>query len=155
MMHTMLYGWSAVTHEVTRTDAALAGGCGCGVSPEVSPGRPMKCIKLFLPRLELHSTAAVMPCSTPGPGPQSGFSGGGFAGGIKRWGFARGNMTHGSKSKREHGSIGMNSTPSRVFPGLKMPGQMGNVRTKLRKLEAGSRWIGLAQRAGFVIAAAR
>ncbi|GAB4817009.1 hypothetical protein N2152v2_004055 [Parachlorella kessleri] len=56
-------------------------------------------------------------------------------GGIKRWGFARGNMTHGSKSKREHGSIGMNSTPSRVFPGLKMPGQMGNVRTKLRKLE--------------------
>ena len=64
-------------------------------------------------------------------------------------------MTHGSKSKREHGSIGMNSTPSRVFPGLKMPGQMGNVRTKLRKLEVGSRWIGLAQRAGFVIAAAR
>jgi ribosomal protein L3 len=56
-------------------------------------------------------------------------------GGIKRWGFARGNMTHGSKSKREHGSIGMNSTPSRVFPGLKMPGQMGNKRTKLRKLE--------------------
>lgn len=28
----------------------------------------------------------------------------GFQGGIKRWGFARGLMTHGSKSKREHGA---------------------------------------------------
>ena len=35
------------------------------------------------------------------------------AGGIKRWGFARGNMTHGSKSKREHGSIGARSAPPR------------------------------------------
>ena len=57
------------------------------------------------------------------------------SGGIKRHGFHRGLMTHGSKSKREHGSIGMNSTPSRVFPGVKMPGQMGNVRTKITKLE--------------------
>ena len=54
------------------------------------------------------------------------------AGGIKRWGFARGNMTHGSKSKREHGSTGPGSTPGRVFPGLKAAGQMGNVRRKLR-----------------------
>lgn len=59
----------------------------------------------------------------------------GFQGGIKKHGFHRGLMTHGSKSKREHGSIGMNSTPSRVFPGVKMPGQMGNVRTKITKLE--------------------
>ena len=56
-------------------------------------------------------------------------------GGIKRWGFARGNMTHGSKSKREHGSTGPGSTPGRVFPGLKAAGQMGNVRAKLRKVE--------------------
>ncbi|PSC70498.1 Peptide chain release factor 1 [Micractinium conductrix] len=59
----------------------------------------------------------------------------GFQGGIKRWGFARGNMTHGSKSKREHGSTGPGSTPGRVFPGLKAAGQMGNVRAKLRKVE--------------------
>lgn len=56
-------------------------------------------------------------------------------GGIKRWGFARGNMTHGSKSKREHGSTGPGSTPGRVFPGLKAAGQMGNKRSKLRKVE--------------------
>lgn len=61
------------------------------------------------------------------------------AGGIKRWGFARGNMTHGSKSKREHGSTGPGSTPGRVFPGLKAAGQMGNVRTKLRKVEVRAR----------------
>lgn len=59
----------------------------------------------------------------------------GFQGGIKKWGFARGNMTHGSKSKREHGSTGPGSTPGRVFPGLKAAGQMGNVRAKLRKVE--------------------
>jgi len=44
-------------------------------------------------------------------------------------------MTHGSKSKREHGSTGPGSTPGRVFPGLKAAGQMGNVRAKLRKVE--------------------
>lgn len=59
----------------------------------------------------------------------------GFQGGIKRWGFARGNMTHGSKSKREHGSIGPGSTPGRVFPGVKMPGHMGAQRVKVRKAE--------------------
>ncbi|KAI3432638.1 hypothetical protein D9Q98_004184 [Chlorella vulgaris] len=56
----------------------------------------------------------------------------GFQGGIKRWGFARGNMTHGSKSKREHGSTGPGSSPGRVFPGLKAAGQMGNIRSKLK-----------------------
>jgi large subunit ribosomal protein L3 len=43
-------------------------------------------------------------------------------------------MTHGSKSHREHGSIGSATTPSRVFPGLKMAGQMGNVRATVKKL---------------------
>lgn len=44
-------------------------------------------------------------------------------------------MTHGSKSKRQHGSIGQCATPSRVLPGLKMAGQMGNKRTKVKKLK--------------------
>lgn len=76
-------------------------------------------------------------------------------GGIKRWGFARGLMTHGSKSKREHGSTGPGSTPGRVFPGVKMPGHMGAVRTKIRKLEVrdaagqGGEWRGApGQQAG-------
>ena len=57
------------------------------------------------------------------------------AGSIKRWGMKRGLMTHGSKSKRQHGSIGASATPSRVLPGLKMAGQMGNSRVKIRKVE--------------------
>lgn len=47
----------------------------------------------------------------------------------------RGLMTHGSKSKRQHGSIGQCATPARVFPGLKMAGQMGNKRIKVKKLQ--------------------
>ena len=60
------------------------------------------------------------------------------AGSIKRWGMKRGLMTHGSKSKRQHGSIGASATPSRVLPGLKMAGQMGNSRVKIRKVKVGT-----------------
>jgi hypothetical protein len=56
-------------------------------------------------------------------------------GSIKRWGMKRGAMTHGSKSHREHGSTGPGTTPGRNFPGLKMAGQMGNVRRKVRSLQ--------------------
>ena len=48
-------------------------------------------------------------------------------------------MTHGSKSHRQHGSIGSSATPSRVLPGLKMAGQMGNKRKTLRNLQASCR----------------
>jgi len=57
----------------------------------------------------------------------------GFQGTIKRWNHKRGMMTHGSKSHREHGSIGASTTPSRVYPGLKMAGHMGAVRATVRK----------------------
>ena len=46
-------------------------------------------------------------------------------------------MTHGSKSKRQHGSIGSSATPSRVLPGLKMAGQMGNKRVTIKGLQVG------------------
>lgn len=59
----------------------------------------------------------------------------GFQGAIKRWNHKRGLMTHGSKSKRQHGSIGSSATPSRVLPGLKMAGRMGGERVKVRGLE--------------------
>eukprot|EP00475_Leptophrys_vorax_P021377 TRINITY_DN2909_c0_g1_i2.p2 TRINITY_DN2909_c0_g1~~TRINITY_DN2909_c0_g1_i2.p2 ORF type:complete len:296 (-),score=9.59 TRINITY_DN2909_c0_g1_i2:117-1004(-) len=58
----------------------------------------------------------------------------GFAGGIKRYNFARGPMSHGSKSHRQLGSIGAGTTPGRVYPGKKMPGQLGNETVKVRKL---------------------
>jgi large subunit ribosomal protein L3 len=49
----------------------------------------------------------------------------GFAGTIKRHRFHRGPKSHGSHNVRKPGSIGASATPSRVFKGQKMPGQMG------------------------------
>ena len=59
----------------------------------------------------------------------------GFQGNIKRHGFKRGLMTHGSKSHREHGSTGPGATPSRVYPGVKHPGRMGNEKVTIKKME--------------------
>lgn len=62
-------------------------------------------------------------------------SGKGFAGSHKRHNFNLGPRTHGSKNYRAPGSIGMGTTPGRVFPGKKMPGQLGNKQTTIQKLE--------------------
>jgi large subunit ribosomal protein L3 len=59
----------------------------------------------------------------------------GFSGTIKRWGFARGRETHGNKNHRERGSMGPSTYPARVFPGLKMAGQFGNVKRTVKGLE--------------------
>lgn len=60
----------------------------------------------------------------------------GFAGVIKRWNFSMQDATHGnSLSHRAPGSIGQNQSPGRVFPGKKMAGQMGAVRTTTQNLE--------------------
>jgi large subunit ribosomal protein L3 len=52
----------------------------------------------------------------------------GFQGTIKRHGFTRGPVTHGSHNIRKPGSIGASATPSRVFKGMRMPGRMGGTR---------------------------
>ncbi len=58
----------------------------------------------------------------------------GFQGTIKRWNFARGPRTHGSRSHRIPGSIGDTGT-SRVVKGKKMPGRMGGERVTIQNLE--------------------
>lgn len=66
------------------------------------------------------------------PGEQvkvSGISiGKGFQGTIKRHGFSRGPVSHGSHNVRAPGSIGASATPSRVFKGRRMPGRLGGTR---------------------------
>jgi large subunit ribosomal protein L3 len=59
----------------------------------------------------------------------------GFAGTVKRHNFTRGPMTHGSKNHREPGSIGMGTTPGRVYPGKKMAGRLGGKQTTIKNLE--------------------
>lgn len=58
----------------------------------------------------------------------------GFAGGIKRHGFHRGPMTHGSKYHRRPGAAAAKG-PARVFKGRKMPGHMGVERVTVQNLE--------------------
>jgi large subunit ribosomal protein L3 len=59
----------------------------------------------------------------------------GFQGTIKRHNFASGPKSHGSHNVRAPGSIGASATPSRVFKGIKGPGQMGNKRVTQKGLE--------------------
>jgi large subunit ribosomal protein L3 len=59
----------------------------------------------------------------------------GFQGVIKRWNFKGGRASHGSRFHRAPGSIGASATPSRVFKNKKMPGQMGNERVTIQKLQ--------------------
>ena len=59
----------------------------------------------------------------------------GFQGTIKRHGFARGPMSHGSHNIRQPGSAGASADPARIFKGQKMPGQMGNQTATVRNLE--------------------
>ena len=58
----------------------------------------------------------------------------GFAGTIKRHNFSAGPKSHGSHNVRAPGSIGASATPSRVFKGIRGPGQMGGKRVTQKGL---------------------
>ena len=58
----------------------------------------------------------------------------GFQGVMKRHGYSGGRATHGSMFHRAPGSIGASASPSRVYPGTKLPGQMGDVNVTTRRL---------------------
>lgn len=60
----------------------------------------------------------------------------GFTGVIQRWNHHRLKMTHGTGPvHREVGSMGANSSPSRVFKNKKMPGHYGVERVTMQNLE--------------------
>jgi len=59
----------------------------------------------------------------------------GYQGSIKRHGYHRGPMTHGSKYHRGPGSHGGSADPSRVFKGRKLPGHMGNNQVTVQNLK--------------------
>jgi len=59
----------------------------------------------------------------------------GFAGVVKRHHFGGGDGSHGSMFHRAPGSIGASSFPSRVLPGMRMGGHMGNANVTVRNLE--------------------
>lgn len=49
----------------------------------------------------------------------------GFAGSVRRYGFAGGPASHGSKFHRQPGSSGNRTWPGRVMPGKRFPGHLG------------------------------
>jgi large subunit ribosomal protein L3 len=60
----------------------------------------------------------------------------GFAGVVKRWGFAGGPKTHGQSDRlRAPGSIGQGTDPGRVHKGKKMPGRMGFETVTVKNLQ--------------------
>jgi large subunit ribosomal protein L3 len=59
----------------------------------------------------------------------------GFQGVIRRHNFGGGRASHGSMFHRAPGSIGRSASPSRVFPGQGMPGQMGNKRVTIKNAQ--------------------
>jgi large subunit ribosomal protein L3 len=61
----------------------------------------------------------------------------GFQGVVKRHGFSGvGESSHGQHNRlRAPGSIGAGSSPSKVFKGMKMGGQMGNKRVTVQNLQ--------------------
>lgn len=58
----------------------------------------------------------------------------GYAGTVKRFGTARGRMTHGSGYHRGLGSMGAHSDPSRIFKGKVMPGHLGAEKVTVQNL---------------------
>ena len=56
----------------------------------------------------------------------------GFTGVVKRWNFAGGPDSHGSRFHRAPGSVGMCEWPGRIMPGQKMPGQYGNKKVTVQ-----------------------
>ena len=61
----------------------------------------------------------------------------GYTGAVKRWGHHILRMTHGTGPvHRQVGSMGANSTPSRVYKNKKMAGQYGNEQVTILNLVA-------------------
>ena len=59
----------------------------------------------------------------------------GFAGGVKRYHFRGGPKTHGQSDRwRAPGSVGSNTSPGRVYKGLRMAGHMGDARVTVINL---------------------
>ena len=59
----------------------------------------------------------------------------GFAGVMKKYNFAGGPASHGSKFHRTTGSIGNRATPGKVWKGKKMPGHMGVEKKTIKNIK--------------------
>lgn len=59
----------------------------------------------------------------------------GFTGVMKRHNFSGGPAAHGHRFNRGTGSIGQSASPAKIFKNKKMPGQYGNNKVTIQRLE--------------------
>lgn len=59
----------------------------------------------------------------------------GYTSSIKKYGYSRGPMAHGSKYHRHAGSMGAATNPGRVMKGKGLPSRMGGDRVTVQNLE--------------------
>lgn len=59
----------------------------------------------------------------------------GTQGVVRRHGFSRGRMSHGSKMHRTAGGMGASAYPGKVFKNHRMSGKMGNEKVTVQNLE--------------------
>lgn len=105
---------------------------------KIKPFRYLRELRMDAVELDQYEVGQEVRVDIFGPGDQidvCGISKGkGFAGGIKRHGFHRGPMKHGSKYHRRPGSLGAKG-PARVFKGRKLPGRMGGKKVTTQCLK--------------------
>ena len=133
-------GYSAVKLGFDAVDEKLLSKPQAGVFKKA--GAPaQKVLKEFrLDGAETVAVGSVVECDVFAAGDKVDISGvtkgHGFTGVIKRWNNHRLKETHGvGPVHREVGSMGANSSPSRVFKGKKMPGQYGHENVTILNLE--------------------
>jgi large subunit ribosomal protein L3 len=120
--HLKKAGVGALKHLVEFRDAGLSSG---GEGEEEGEAEPKVGDTVTVAAFEAGQKVKVSGVSV----------GKGFQGTVKRHGFSRGPVTHGSHNVRAPGSIGASAFPARVFKGIRMPGRMGGKRVTQRGLE--------------------
>ena len=99
----------------TSSRASTSSSCGSTTSP------PSRSARSCGPTSSSPATGSTSPAISKGKG---------FAGAMQRHNFKGQGASHGNHKKhRSPGSIGACATPGKVFKGMKMAGQKGNVRT--------------------------
>ena len=133
-------GYSAVKLGFDAVDEKLLTKPQAGVFKKAGTAA-QKVLKEFrLDNAESMTVGSVIECDAFAAGDKVDVSGvtkgHGYTGVIKRWNNHRLKETHGvGPVHREVGSMGANSSPSRVFKGKKMAGQYGHENVTILNLE--------------------
>lgn len=120
-------------HRLTKADIARLKKCG--VDETYTRFKEFRLDDAERPGFELGALFDLKVMNLPSTVDVTGVTKGrGFEGAIGRWGHKTGRRSHGSHFHRRPGSLGMRSTPGRVFKNKGMPGHMGDVNRTVQNL---------------------